>query len=300
MLLSCRQCSAIVCLDYATKDVKWVIQGSSQPWGGIAQSANQATLDGAQFLTLEGEPELNGYQYVGTEGQHHAKWATHVDPLTPGNEVISIFDNQTGFFPGGGTPTLKTITSLVQSGTTVTGVSAGHGFTTGSYVRITGANQSVFNGIFTVTVVNSSTFTYTVGSSGSATATGTLRGLKALTYFPHSVNSPAARGVVYEIDLTQGKAIHRCSAFCPTGTSGYLGGYQIMLHENGVYSHVLDFNQQHPQLIEYADSGDGASPGAVIFAVDFAGDIYRITKVPKDFFDIDYLRATAGLSPTIN
>jgi hypothetical protein len=63
---------------------------------------------------------------------------------------------------------------------------------------------------------------------------------------------------------------------------------------------VLDFNQQHPQLIEYADSGDGASPGAVIFAVDFAGDIYRITKVPKDFFDIDYLRATAGLSPTIN
>lgn len=298
MLLSCRQCSAIVCVDHATKNVKWVIQGASQPWGDINQTANAATLSTAQFLTLEGEPTLNGYQYLGPEGQHHARWATHIDPLTPGNAVISIFDNQSGFFPGS-TNTPKTVSALVQSGTTVTGTATGHGFATGSYVKVTGANETVFNGVFQVTVVNSSTFTYTVATSETQTASGTIQAVRALTYWPHSANSPAARGVVYEIDLQQNKAIHRCSAFAPNGTSGYLGSYQVMLHENGEYSHVLNFTQQHPPLVEYEDSGSGADPGNIIYAVDFPGDIYRITKVPKDYFDVEYLRATAGSSPAI-
>lgn len=298
MLLSCRQCSAIVCVDRTTKDVKWVIQGSSQPWGNIIQTANQHTVDTAQWLTLEGEPTRDGYQYLGPEGQHHARWALNVDPLTPGNDVISIFDNQSGFFPGS-TNLPKTVTALSQDGTLVTGTATGHGFVTGAYVKITGANESIFNGVFAVTVVNSSTFTYTVAESGTATATGTITAVRALTYWPHSANSPAARGVIYEIDLTNEKAIHRSSAFAPNGTSGYLGSYQIVLHDSGVFSHVLNFTQQHPPLIEYGDGGDGASPAEIIFAVDFPGDLYRITKVPFDYFDIDYLRATAGLTTTV-
>jgi hypothetical protein len=299
MLLSCRQCSAIVCVDRATKDVKWVIQGESQPWGGIQQTANQYTLDNAKWLTLEGEPELEGYQYLGPEGQHHARWAVNVDPLTPGNAVVAIFDNQAGFFPGS-TNSPKTVTALVQDGTTVTGTATAHGFTTGSYVKVVGANEAVFNGIFQVTVVNSSTFTYTVAESGTATATGTaITAVRALTYWPHSANSPAARGVIYEIDLVNNTAIHRASVFAPNGTSGYLGSYQIALHDNGSYSHVLNFTQQHPPLVEYGDEGDGASPTGVIFAVDFPGDLYRITKVSKNYFDINYLRATAGLPITV-
>jgi len=298
MLLSCRQCSAIVCVDRATKDVKWVIQGASQPWGNIIQTANQYTLDNAKWLTLEDEPELEGYQYLGPEGQHHARWATNVNPLTPGNQVIAIFDNQAGFFPGS-TNSPKTVSALTQTGTTVTGTAAAHGFTTGAYVQVVGANESVFNGIFSVTVVDANTFTYTVTESGSATATGTITATRALTYWPHSANSPAARGVIYEIDLTNNKAIHRASVFAPNGTSGYLGSYQIMRHDSGEYSHVLNFTQQHPPLVEYGDSGDGASPTEIIFAVDFPGDLYRITKVSKDYFDIDYLRATAGLPITV-
>lgn len=298
MLLSCRQCSAIVCVDRATKDVKWVIQGASQPWGNIIQTANQYTVDNAKWLTLEGEPELAGYQYLGPEGQHHARWALNVDPLTPGNDVVAIFDNQAGFFPGS-TNTPKTVTALSQNGTLVTGTATAHGFTTGSYVRVVGANQTIFNGVFAVTVVNSSTFTYTVAESGTATASGTITAQRAQTYWPHSANSPAARGVIYEIDLTNEKAIHRASVFAPNGTSGYLGSYQVMLHDDGSFSHVLNFTQQHPPLVEYGDEGTGASPTGVIFAVDFPGDLYRITKVPLTYFDIDYLRATAGLSITV-
>lgn len=298
MLMSLRQCSAVICVDRATKDVKWVIQGASQPWGELYQAANQYTKDNAIWLTLEGEPELNGYQYLGPEGQHHARWAVNVDPLTPGNAVVSIFDNQAGFFPGS-TNSPKAVSSLSKTDTTVTGTVTSHGFATGSWVRIVGANEEVFNGIFQVTVVNPSTFTYTVSESGSLVATGTVTATRALTYWPHSASSPAARGVVYEIDLDSGKAIHRASAFAPNGTSGYLGSYHIMQHDNGSFSHVLNFTQQHPQLVEYADSGDGATPGEVIFAVDFPGDLYRVTKTSKDQFDIEYLRATAGLSPTV-
>lgn len=298
MLLSCRQCSAIVCVDRSTKDVKWVIQGASQPWGDIIQTANQHTLDNAKWLTLEGEPELEGYQYLGPEGQHHARWALNVDPLTPGNDVISIFDNQAGFFPGS-TNSPKVVTSLVRSGTTVTGTAAVHGFTTGSYVKVAGANEPAFNGVFTVTVVNSSTFTYTVTESGSGSATGTLTATRALTYWPHSANSPAARGVIYEIDLLNEKALHRASVFSSNGTSGYLGSYQIMMHDNGSFSHVLNFTQQHPQFVEYGDEGTGADPTGAILAIDFPGDLYRVTKVPLDYFDIDYLRATAGSTPVV-
>ena len=298
MLLSCRQCSAIVCVDRATKDVKWVIQGASQPWGGIQQTANPYTVANAKWLTLEGEPELEGYQYLGPEGQHHARWALNVNPLTPGNEVVAIFDNQAGFFPGS-TNSPKTVTALSQNGTLVTGTATAHGFVTGSYVKVSGANQTVFNGVFAVTVVNANTFTYTVDQSDTATATGAITAVRALTYWPHSEDSPAARGVIYEIDLQNEKAIHRASVFAPNGTSGYLGSYQVMLHDNGSFSHVLNFTQQHPPLVEYGDAGDGASPEGIIFAVDFPGDLYRITKVPKDYFNINYLRATAGMTPVV-
>lgn len=298
LLMSLRQCSAVICVDRATKDVKWVIQGPSQTWGDLYQTANQHTKDNAKWLALEGEPELEGYQYLGPEGQHHARWAVNVDPLTPGNDVISVFDNQAGFFPGSANSP-KSVTSLSQSGTTVTGVASGHGFTTGSWVKLVGANEAVFNGIFQVTAVNSSTFSYEVSEPGSANASGAVTATRALTYWPHSAVSPAARGVVYEIDLANDKAVHRGSSFAPNGTSGYLGSYQIMRHDDGGFVHVLNFTQQHPQLVEYADGGDGASPGEAIFAVDFPGDLYRVTKTSKDQFDIEYLRATAGLTPTV-
>ena len=304
MLLSCRQCSAIVCLDHETKAVKWVVQGSSQPWGGIAQTANATTLANAKFLELDGEPTLeSGYEYLGTEGQHHARWCPHIEPLTPGNEIISIFDNQVGFFPGSSN-LQKTVTALSRNGTTATATVANHGYATGAYVKMTGATPVDLNGVYAITVTNTNTFTYTTATSGTVTATGSVKAQRAQTYFPHS-NDPRAiaRGVIYEIDLVNNKAIHRASVFAQYGTvdyrgSGYLGSYQIELHDNGEYSHVLNFTQQHPQLVEYADGGNGCQPGEVVLAMDLPGDLYRVTKVSKDYFDLDFLRATAGKTVT--
>ena len=305
MLLSCRQCSAIVCVDHTTKAVKWVIQGASQSWGNISQTASATTLANAKFLTLQGEPTLpDGYEYLGPEGQHHARWCTHIEPLTPGNEIVSIFDNQVGFFPGS-TNLPKTVTSLSRDGSLVTATVTNHGYATGAFVRIAGATPSNLNGVYAVTSTGTNTFTYTVSGSDTATATGTITSQRAQTWFPHSDDPRAvARGVIYEIDLVNNLAIHRASVFAQYGTttykgSGYLGSYQVALHDDGSYSHVLNFTQQHPQLVEYADDGNGCQPGDPILAIDFPGDLYRITKVPKDYFDLDFLRATAGKTITI-
>jgi hypothetical protein len=300
VLCSMRNCSALMCIDGTTKAVKWVIQGPPSTTSvTLAAVADPTTTADTQYLTLDSEPTHANFQYIGTCGQHHARWCPHVDPLTPGNQVITIFDNQTNFFAGAASQiSLKTVTSLIQSGTTVTGVATAHGFTTGSYVQISGANQSAFNGVFLVTKIDNNTFTYTLPTANSVTANGTITAVKAQNYFPNG--APYARGVMYEIDLAQNKAVHRSSIFSTVGPSGYLGSYHVVLHKNGAYSHVIDFNGQHPQLVEYADAGDGASPGVnPVFAVDFPGDLYRILKVEKEFFDADYLRSTAGLTPTI-
>ena len=59
-----------------------------------------------------------------------------------------------------------------------------------------------------------------------------------------------------------------------------------------------DFTGEHPQLVEYSDQGNGTSPGSIVFSMDLPGDLYRIIKTERDFFELDYLRATIGLSTT--
>lgn len=69
------------------------------------------------------------------------------------------------------------ISSLTFSGTTATATSAGHGFTTGdqveiSGVKISGSDDTKYNGKFTITVASVDTFTYTMTGTPSANATG--------------------------------------------------------------------------------------------------------------------------------
>lgn len=66
----------------------------------------------------------------------------------------------------------KTISTLTRSSTTVTATSTAHGFTTGTNVTISGASPAVFNGSFVITVTGPNTFTYTVATAGTDTATG--------------------------------------------------------------------------------------------------------------------------------
>ncbi|WP_258365101.1 hypothetical protein [Paraburkholderia caballeronis] len=68
------------------------------------------------------------------------------------------------------------ISSITASGTTATLVTAAaHGLTTGDQITLSGATPTAYNGLFTVTVVDDVTVTFTLASDpgGDATAVGT-------------------------------------------------------------------------------------------------------------------------------
>jgi hypothetical protein len=69
----------------------------------------------------------------------------------------------------------KAVTSITHVTTTATVNSTSHGFTNGQSVIIVGANQSQYNGTFTIVYVNPNQFTYTMASDPGVDATGTIR-----------------------------------------------------------------------------------------------------------------------------
>lgn len=74
-----------------------------------------------------------------------------------------------------GDNSVGSVTSITRSGTTATcTTSTSHLMATGNTVVIAGANQSQYNGEFTVTVTGATTFTYTISSDPGSSATGTI------------------------------------------------------------------------------------------------------------------------------
>ena len=73
------------------------------------------------------------------------------------------------------TPVAIAVTSITRSGATATVTAASaHGLTTGDYALIAGAVETDYNGEFSVTVTNTTVFTYTVGGTPTTPATGTI------------------------------------------------------------------------------------------------------------------------------
>jgi hypothetical protein len=107
-LVSLRHNSAIICIDYATKNVKWIMQGrapaatyqlgtspSPSVGGPLTAVMIPQTTTNTKILSCFNEPTVSGYTYYGTCAQHDAKWNTIIQPLTAGNKIITVLDNQT-------------------------------------------------------------------------------------------------------------------------------------------------------------------------------------------------------------
>jgi hypothetical protein len=76
--------------------------------------------------------------------------------------------------PNGAAGVVQGVTSITLAGTTATvKTAAPNGFSTGQQVLIAGANQVQYNGIATITVTSSTTFTYQVFGNPASPATGT-------------------------------------------------------------------------------------------------------------------------------
>jgi len=71
----------------------------------------------------------------------------------------------------------KSISSITRGGVgnlTATATLTAHGYVTGEYVNIRGADQSQYNGNFYITITDTNTFTYTLPADPGISASGTL------------------------------------------------------------------------------------------------------------------------------
>jgi hypothetical protein len=137
---------------------------------------------------------LSGYVRFDTSNN-----PTGVEPGNPGtnNDTRALaaatpLSLDTSNFSGAGTPSMTcyaqrqkvvttnssavTISSLSHSSGTVTVTAAGHGLVTGDVVAINEVNPAVFSGAYTVTVLSTSSFTYTLPPALAATAPGSGTG----------------------------------------------------------------------------------------------------------------------------
>lgn len=73
------------------------------------------------------------------------------------------------------------IVSINRVGSTATVVtSEAHGLSTSNLVKITGSNESEYNQVYVVAVVNTTTFTFTVSNEPATPATGFIKGQKMI------------------------------------------------------------------------------------------------------------------------
>jgi hypothetical protein len=100
--------------------------------------------------------------------------------------------------------TISSITRAVNTATVTT--SAAHGYTTADRVNIRGANQSDYNGDYTITVTGATTFTYTVANTPVTPATGTMYANKGPRLF-NSYSSQVIGSGDYADDSTNTEGI---------------------------------------------------------------------------------------------
>ena len=82
--------------------------------------------------------------------------------------ILIETSNGTGPFP------YRESVSITRSGSLATVSHTGHGMSTNDKVVIRGANEQEYNGVFTITVTGTNSYTYTISGSPATTATGTI------------------------------------------------------------------------------------------------------------------------------
>lgn len=145
----------------------------------------------AESITHAGLSEPTGTGY-GRLTLNDANWTVTGDTASHPQQVFTAgaggwTPEIQGYFvatqSAGGTPRLLHIElDLFQSGVTITRTSStatattpqAHGLQVGDRVNVRGANQTEYNGIFVITGVTSTTFTYTVSGTPVTPATGTI------------------------------------------------------------------------------------------------------------------------------
>jgi len=116
---------------------------------------------------------------IGTTTYLFYLWKDAIGGYIGRDDFSAAPDDDWLFENAGGDLAITSITSASTTATVTT--TAAHGMATGDIVTIRGADQSEYNGTYSITVTGASTFTYTFASSGTSPATGTITYLQGLS-----------------------------------------------------------------------------------------------------------------------
>lgn len=92
-----------------------------------------------------------------------------------GNKFYFVWNSELHLLPAPTSPPVAvSVDTLTSSGTLATAtVTAGHGYTDGDYIVMSGANETNYNGTYRINVSSTTVFTYTITATTSP-ATGTI------------------------------------------------------------------------------------------------------------------------------
>lgn len=231
--------------------------GARKGWQYLVNT-NDIYLEGLhRFIDIDGVKQVIAwsattfYEYTGNA--LNALTYSGSQTFTAGNWQAVTLNDAVYFFQSGHEPlyhdtaandikdisqasTTATVT-ITSASTTATVTHTSHGLTTGTSVTFSGANESNYNGTFTITVVDADTYTYTLHNSASSPATGTITATWSHGTAPQGNAALAAYGRLWVADKTNNKTTLYWSNLLDgtdflNGTAGELDISGILVYGN--------------------------------------------------------------------
>lgn len=177
------------------------------------QTASGANLElWAQYEGLSRLPATPAAGYITVTGVAGTAVPALTEWRTANNIVIASLSGVTLAV------TTVNISSLTRSGTTATGTTASaHNFATGMQLTIAGANETDYNGTFTITVLSTTTFSYELTGTPATPATGTITASYTGASISCEATEPGENG-----NLASGAELQITSPIVGLDSTGYV------------------------------------------------------------------------------
>lgn len=172
------------------------------------------------------------------------------------NPATMVCNGQNGL--AGGTAE-QPVTSITSSGTLATVTTTGaHGFGTDWRVVISGATETEYNGIFTITVTGANTFTYVFAGSTTSPATGMITAMGAQGG-PQLLVMSGGTGIVFDMVTNTSAPITAPALSLPYSLAIYIDGYGVVLKKDSPqfnFSNLNDFTVF--DALDFASRSEGS------------------------------------------
>jgi hypothetical protein len=157
-------------------------QFNTPTFGGAVVCSSTLTVTGATALSstlaVTGDTTMAGNLAVNSTGQIKLPNGTTAQRSATPTTGSVRYNTTLQTFEGYSTYSGQTISTITNSTTTATLTTAtNHNLTSGTFVTVSGATPSAYNGTFSITVTGDATFTYTMltDPAGSATVVGSYK-----------------------------------------------------------------------------------------------------------------------------